>query len=161
MANQGKLLTSEEFSSMTRKNNSLIIMVDKAQNINNTSKANFKVRTSLLVKVNMDGIPIGRKVDLNAHGCYENLAQALEDMFLRTSTTTTATRSRASEHNIMVNASRCSRLLDASSEYILTYEDKEGDWMLVGDVPWRMFLSSVKRLRITRTYEATGLGKQM
>lgn len=35
------------------------------------------------VKVNMDGIPIGRKVDLNAHSCYESLAQALEDMFLR------------------------------------------------------------------------------
>lgn len=35
------------------------------------------------VKVNMDGIPIGRKVDLNAHACYETLAQALEDMFFR------------------------------------------------------------------------------
>lgn len=23
-----------------------------------------------------------------------------------------------------------------SSEYVLTYEDKDGDWMLVGDVPW-------------------------
>ena len=22
------------------------------------------------------------------------------------------------------------------SEYVLTYEDKDGDWMLVGDVPW-------------------------
>jgi len=22
------------------------------------------------------------------------------------------------------------------SEYMLTYEDKDGDWMLVGDVPW-------------------------
>lgn len=27
-------------------------------------------------------------------------------------------------------------LVDGSSEYVLTYEDKEGDWMLVGDVPW-------------------------
>lgn len=26
--------------------------------------------------------------------------------------------------------------LDGSSEFVLTYEDKEGDWMLVGDVPW-------------------------
>lgn len=30
-----------------------------------------------------------------------------------------------------------SKLLDGSSEFVLTYEDKEGDWMLVGDVPWR------------------------
>jgi auxin-responsive protein IAA len=22
------------------------------------------------------------------------------------------------------------------SEYVLTFEDKDGDWMLVGDVPW-------------------------
>lgn len=24
-----------------------------------------------------------------------------------------------------------------NAEYVLTYEDKDGDWMLVGDVPWR------------------------
>lgn len=28
------------------------------------------------------------------------------------------------------------RLLGSLSDFILTYEDKEGDWMLVGDVPW-------------------------
>lgn len=22
-------------------------------------------------------------------------------------------------------------------EFVLTYEDKDGDWMLVGDVPWK------------------------
>ena len=33
------------------------------------------------MKVNMDGIAIGRKVDLGAHNSYETLAQALEDMF--------------------------------------------------------------------------------
>jgi len=29
--------------------------------------------------------------------------------------------------------------------------------MLVGDVPWRMFINSVKRLRIMGTSEASGL----
>ena len=31
------------------------------------------------------------------------------------------------------------KLVDAASgtEYVPTYEDKDGDWMLVGDVPWR------------------------
>ena len=24
----------------------------------------------------------------------------------------------------------------SGSEFVLTYEDKDGDWMLVGDVPW-------------------------
>jgi hypothetical protein len=28
-------------------------------------------------------------------------------------------------------------LLSNASDFVLTYEDKDGDWMLVGDVPWR------------------------
>ncbi|CAL9214475.1 unnamed protein product, partial [Arabidopsis halleri] len=28
--------------------------------------------------------------------------------------------------------------------FVPTYEDKDGDWMLVGDVPWDMFSSSCK-----------------
>lgn len=36
---------------------------------------------SLYVKVNMDGMPIGRKVNLNASESYENLARDLESMF--------------------------------------------------------------------------------
>ncbi|CAD5320229.1 unnamed protein product [Arabidopsis thaliana] len=85
-----------------------------------TKKVNGKVQVGF-IKVNMDGVAIGRKVDLNAHSSYENLAQTLEDMFFRTN------------------------------------PDKEGDWMLVGDVPWRMFINSVKRLRVMKTSEANGL----
>jgi auxin-responsive protein IAA len=96
------------------------------------------------VKVNMDGIPIGRKVDLNVHSCYETFAQALEDMFFKNGTEKEQTK-------------KPSRLLDGSSEFVLTYEDKDGDWMLVGDVPWRMFLTSVRRIRIMATSEANGL----
>ena len=31
------------------------------------------------------------------------------------------------------------RLIDklCHSEFVLTYEDKDADWMLVGDVPWK------------------------
>uniref|UniRef100_A0A5B6ZEF3 Auxin-responsive protein n=1 Tax=Davidia involucrata TaxID=16924 RepID=A0A5B6ZEF3_DAVIN len=105
------------------------------------------------VKVNMDGLPIGRKVDLNAHACYETLAQTLEEMFFRPTTTISSIRSGGEKER----ATQPSKLLDGSSEFVLTYEDKEGDWMLVGDVPWGMFLSTVKRLRIMRTSEANGL----
>lgn len=38
---------------------------------------------SLFVKVNLDGDPIGRKVDLSSYPSYETLALALEAMFLR------------------------------------------------------------------------------
>ncbi|XP_076961159.1 auxin-responsive protein IAA13-like [Bidens hawaiensis] len=100
------------------------------------------------VKVNMDGLPIGRKVDLNAHDCYETLALALETMFLKACPSFTSIRGEKQQR---------SRLLDGSSEFVLTYEDKEGDWMLVGDVPWRMFLGTVKRLRIMKNSDTNGL----
>ncbi|KAL0724015.1 hypothetical protein Bca4012_038614 [Brassica carinata] len=100
------------------------------------------------VKVNMDGVGIGRKVDMRAHSSYENLAQTLEEMFFGMTGSTT---SREKVKPL--------RLLDGSAEFVLTYEDKEGDWMLVGDVPWRMFVTSVKRLRIMGTSEANGLAQ--
>lgn len=40
------------------------------------------------VKVNMDGLPIGRKVDLNSHKSYQTLAKTLEDMFISPSQST-------------------------------------------------------------------------
>nr|VDC64501.1 unnamed protein product [Brassica rapa] len=105
------------------------------------------VEGSGFVKVNKDGVGIGRKVDVRAHSSYENLAQTLEEMFFRVTGITSVEKGKAL------------RLLDGSSEFVLTYEDKEGDWMLVGDVPWRMFITSVKRLRIMGTSEASGLAQ--
>ncbi|KAE8651798.1 auxin-responsive protein IAA13 isoform X2 [Cucumis sativus] len=105
------------------------------------------------VKVNVDGVVIGRKVDLNAHSCYETLALMLEDMFFR-SAGASITNGKSGDKE---QAKKQSKLLDGSSEFVLTYEDREGDWMLVGDVPWGMFVNSVRRLRIMRTSEANGL----
>ncbi|KAJ6941559.1 auxin-responsive family protein [Populus alba x Populus x berolinensis] len=155
MVNQAKSQATEEFNSMNKRKNA----VEEKVGNKNINIGNTKTRTSLFVKVNMDGTLIGRKVDLNAHGCYETLAQALENMFLRTTTTLNMARLSTPEHKIMIDAKRHSQLLGGSSEFVLTYEDKDGDWMLVGDVPWGMFISSVKRLRIMRMSEATGLGK--
>ncbi|XP_068665800.1 auxin-responsive protein IAA12-like [Aristolochia californica] len=126
---------------------------------NNTSNIREKgLGKSLFVKVNMDGIPIGRKVDLSAHASYQSLAQTLENMFYKP---TTKSQSRASDHEVKAETPKISKLLDESSEFVLTYEDREGDWMLVGDVPWGMFLSTVKRLRIMRTSEANGLAPRI
>lgn len=38
----------------------------------------------------------------------------------------------------MIDFMNESKLMDLlnSSEYVPSYEDKDGDWMLVGDVPW-------------------------
>lgn len=73
-----------------------------------------------------------------------------------------------------------------SWDYVPSYEDKDGDWMLVGDVPWpyvvfflinydlfrvflihfnnsfviyiRMFVDTCKRLRLMKGSDAIGLG---
>ncbi|KAJ8623566.1 hypothetical protein MRB53_032095 [Persea americana] len=89
-------------------------------------------QATFFVKVYMEGVPIGRKLDLFAHDSYEGLIRTLGCMFRTTVL--------------------CSDFAQASSSnsHVLTYEDKEGDWMMVGDVPWEMFLTTVKRLKITR-----------
>ncbi|XP_078427668.1 auxin-responsive protein IAA13-like isoform X2 [Wolffia australiana] len=108
---------------------------------------NGPVGNSLFVKVNMDGVPIGRKVDLQSCCDYKELGMALEDMF-----------HRPSPMDRPIWNGKSSHLLDGSSGFVLTYEDKDGDWMLAGDVPWEMFLSTVQRLRIMRSTDITGLG---
>ncbi|KAJ7972584.1 Auxin-responsive protein [Quillaja saponaria] len=159
--NQAKSPVTEVFSIVEKsKNNKTVVRksTDKdtdKRNINAKEKGNC--RSSLFVKVNMDGTPIGRKVNLSAHSCYETLAQTLEDMFLASTTVPDSKGSSGRDHDIVSGTSRQSKLLDGS-EFVLAYEDKEGDWILVGDVPWGMFLSSVRRLRIMRTSEANGLG---
>nr|AAP44407.1 auxin-induced protein 4 [Pinus taeda] len=113
-----------------------------------------KVRTiaassSLYVKVSMDGAPYLRKVDLKMYSTYHDLSSALENMFGCLITMGKCGSSGIKESNLMdvVNG----------SEYVATYEDKDGDWMLVGDVPWQMFVDSCQRVRIMKASEAIGL----
>nr|GEW76181.1 auxin-responsive protein IAA8-like isoform X2 [Tanacetum cinerariifolium]GEX81699.1 auxin-responsive protein IAA8-like isoform X2 [Tanacetum cinerariifolium] len=47
------------------------------------------------------------------------------------------------------------------SEYVVSYLDKDGDSMLLGDVPWEMFIGNCKRLRILKSSEAIGLGEYL
>ncbi|GKU85665.1 hypothetical protein SLEP1_g299 [Rubroshorea leprosula] len=146
--NSLKAPRAEEEKAVDEKDKSKEALKKKICNVNKTSGAVNEKGHLGFVKVNMDGVTIGRKVDLNAHACYETLAQALEDMFFRPPSAVNLTEKEGAKQ---------SKLLNGSSEFVLTYEDKEGDWMLVGDVPWGMFLSSVRRLRIMRTSEANGL----
>nr|CAB3462547.1 unnamed protein product [Digitaria exilis] len=95
---------------------------------------------ALFVKVSMDGAPYLRKVDLKMYKGYRELREALEAMFLCFSGGAADTPS--------VNP----------SDFAVTYEDKDGDLMLVGDVPFDMFISACKRLRIMKGSEARGLG---
>ncbi|CAH9093807.1 unnamed protein product [Cuscuta europaea] len=162
LVSQPKSPVVEEGFSEKSKNK--VIIVDNSSKINNddAKDKNLAKKKSLFVKVNMDGVLIGRKIDLAAHTNYDNLARTLDDMFFIMPSknggpkfATPSDSKNSEEKNGMTEASK---LLDGSSEFVLTYEDKEGDWMLVGDVPWEIFVCSVKKLRIARKSEVNGLG---
>jgi len=104
------------------------------------------------VKVSVDGAPYLRKVDLKMYRSYQELYMALERMF----SSFTIGNSQGMNGRDFMNESKLMDLLNGS-EYVPTYEDKDGDWMLVGDVPWIMFVESCKRLRIMKGSEAIGL----
>uniref|UniRef100_A0A5B7ADT6 Auxin-responsive protein n=2 Tax=Davidia involucrata TaxID=16924 RepID=A0A5B7ADT6_DAVIN len=104
------------------------------------------------VKVSMDGAPYLRKVDLKMYKSYQELSDALGKMF----SSFTIGNCGSQGMKDFMNESKLIDLL-SGSDYVPTYEDKDGDWMLVGDVPWEMFVDSCKRLRIMKGSEAIGL----
>ncbi|XP_022155813.1 auxin-induced protein AUX28-like [Momordica charantia] len=106
------------------------------------------------VKVSMDGAPYLRKVDLKMYKSYKQLSDALAAMF--GSFTTIGNCGAQEMTKDLMNESKLMDVL-SGSDYVPTYEDKDGDWMLVGDVPWEMFVQSCKRLRIMKGKEAIGL----
>ncbi|KAL3506031.1 hypothetical protein ACH5RR_031413 [Cinchona calisaya] len=130
---------------MAQKSNTEDEAADKKAAGSSTSSAAF-------VKVSMDGAPYLRKVDLKMYKSYQELSDALAKMF---SSFTMGNYGPQGMIDFM-NESKLMDLLN-SSEYVPTYEDKDGDWMLVGDVPWEMFVDSCKRLRIMKGSEAIGL----
>ncbi|KAJ4900590.1 Auxin-responsive protein IAA28 [Raphanus sativus] len=81
----------------------------------------------LYVKINMEGVPIGRKVNLSAYNNYQQLSHAVDQLFSKKDSS------------------------DLNRQYTLVYEDTEGDKVLVGDVPWEMFVSTVKRLHVLKS----------
>lgn len=89
------------------------------------------------VKVAVDGAPYLRKIDLKLYSGYQQLLCAFEDLFACFT---------------IKNVLNERKLMDPVNgvEYVPTYEDKDGDWMLVGDVPWNMFVDSCKRIRLMK-----------
>ncbi|MCD7469935.1 Auxin-responsive protein iaa7 [Datura stramonium] len=91
----------------------------------------------------MDGAPYLRKVDLNSNKSYQQLSHSLANMF------SSFTMGNYGAHGMIdfMNERKLMDLLN-SSDYVPTYEDKDGDWMLVGDDV--CFVDSCKRLRIMK-----------
>jgi auxin-responsive protein IAA len=126
-----------------------------AQKSNKGLEESEKTNTNPIsfVKVSMDGAPYLRKVDLKMYKSYPELSDALAKMF------NSVTNGNCESQGIKDFMKESNKLMDLlnSSDYVPTYEDKDGDWMLVGDVPWEMFIESCKRLRIMKGKEAVGL----
>lgn len=94
------------------------------------------------VKVKKEGDAIGRKVDLSLHASYDELLATLARMF--PTNTGSQDDKEISSKSTAITATTTSSHMDV----VVTYEDGEGDWMLLGDVPWDDFARSVKRLKL-------------
>ncbi|XP_047060249.1 auxin-responsive protein IAA2-like [Lolium rigidum] len=98
-------------------------------------------RKGQFVKINMDGVPIGRKVELNEHGSYADLSAAVDNLF----------RGLLAAQRDLAASADGNVFAISGGDYTLVYEDDEGDRMLVGDVPWKMFIATAKRLRVLKS----------
>ncbi|KAL6568102.1 Iaa15p [Orobanche hederae] len=105
------------------------------------------MKSCKFVKVAVDGAPYLRKVDLEIYTGYKDLLAAFEDMF------TCLTMCDVLNERKMMDCGN-------GAQYVPTYEDKDGDWMLVGDVPWKMFVETCKRVRLMKSSEAIGLASK-
>nr|GMD48717.1 auxin-responsive protein IAA29 [Ipomoea batatas] len=87
-------------------------------------------RNSTFVKVKMEGVAIGRKIDLSLYNSYQVLTNNLINMF-----------SRYQDQECGKNG----------GGYALLYQDKQGNWLVAGDVPWMTFVGTVHRIEILRS----------
>ncbi|XP_010439106.1 PREDICTED: auxin response factor 9-like isoform X2 [Camelina sativa] len=76
------------------------------------------------IKVQMQGVPVGRAVDLTALNGYNELIDDLEKLF------------------------DIKGELQSRNQWEIVFTDDEGDMMLVGDDPWPEFCNMVKRIFI-------------
>ncbi|XP_055831511.1 auxin-responsive protein IAA29-like isoform X2 [Solanum dulcamara] len=103
-------------------------------NKNNTNinhRHNIGIRNSMYVKVKMEGVAIGRKIDLRLYNSYQILTNTLLQMF---------PKYESCDGN--------------DGFFTLLYQDKEGDWMLAGDVPWETFMETAQRIQILRNWKS-------
>ncbi|KAF3525636.1 hypothetical protein F2Q69_00050080 [Brassica cretica] len=94
------------------------------------------------------------KVDLRSYTNYMEFSSALEKMF------TTFTLGQCGSNRATWKDKLCETKLNDilyGKDYVLTYEDKDGDWMRAGDVPLEMFIVVCKKLKIMKGCNAIGL----
>ncbi|KAG8090962.1 hypothetical protein GUJ93_ZPchr0011g28345 [Zizania palustris] len=107
----------------------------KSRNTSAAPKVKPGLSPSRLVKVFMHGEPYGRKVNLAAHNNYESLSFALKKL----------------GNNYSMSPLMASNEEDGAvddNEFDLLYDDMDGARFYLGEVPWEIFVVSVKRIYI-------------
>ncbi|KAL6494461.1 Arf GTPase arf1 [Orobanche gracilis] len=89
-------------------------------------------------KVHMQGIAVGRAVDLTRFDCYGDLLKKFEEMF-----------------------EIFGELSGSTMKWQVVYTDDEDDMMMVGDDPWHEFCTMVKKIYIYTTEEAKRLSPKI
>ncbi|KAE8701568.1 AUX/IAA transcriptional regulator family protein, putative isoform 2 [Hibiscus syriacus] len=89
------------------------------------AKMTARKSVSTYVKVKMEGNAIARKIDISVHRSFESLTTTLMRMF-----------DIRDEH--------------LQKSFKLAYQDREGDWLLAEDVPWRTFIRCLKCIKLIR-----------
>ncbi|KAK6139537.1 hypothetical protein DH2020_026720 [Rehmannia glutinosa] len=89
-------------------------------------------------KVHMQGIAVGRAVDLTRFDCYEDLLKKFEEMF-----------------------EIVGELSGSTKKWQVVYTDDEDDMMMVGDDPWHEFCTMVKKIYIYTAEEAKRLSPKI
>lgn len=92
-------------------------------------KQSYSSSSRTRIKVQMQGIPVGRGIDLSAFEGYDYLLTALENMF------------------------EIKGELHHRSRWEVVYTDIEGDMMLVGDDPWLEFRKIARKICIYSSEE--------
>ncbi|KAJ8768119.1 hypothetical protein K2173_021059 [Erythroxylum novogranatense] len=89
-------------------------------------------------KVHMQGIAVGRAVDLTRFDCYEDLLKKLDEMF-------------------DIDGELCG----STKKWQVVYTDDEDDMMMVGDDPWHEFCSMVRKIYIYTSEEVKRLSPKI
>jgi len=97
------------------------------------SRQNCFASTRSRTKVQMQGVAVGRAVDLTILRGYDELTDELEEMF------------------------DIKGQLHPRDKWEIVYTDDEGDMMLVGDYPWQEFCNMVRRIFICSSQDVKKL----
>ncbi|XP_073145707.1 auxin response factor 1-like isoform X2 [Henckelia pumila] len=89
-------------------------------------------------KVHMQGIAVGRAVDLTRLDSYEDLLKKFEEIF-----------------------EIKGKLSGSAKKWLVVYTDNEDDMMMVGDDPWHEFCTMVKKIYIYTTEEVKKLSPKI